>query len=65
MEKEEVKEVLSVEKTDLLKLGVIEHEDLRMRTNILLSEVGGCQEGLAILEMVCLQLKLPFRKRNM
>ena len=27
VEKEEVKEVLSVEKTDLLKLGVIEHEE--------------------------------------
>ena len=63
VEKEEVKEVLSVEKTDLLKLGVIEHEEFRDEDKYpLIRGRGVVQEGLAILEMVCLQLKLPFRK---
>ena len=47
VEKEEVKEVLSVEKTDLLKLGVIEHEEFRDEDKYPLIRGRG-SKGLAI-----------------
>lgn len=56
-------DVLNVEKTDLLKLGVVEHEEFKDEDKFpSLKGRGIVNEGLAILEMICLNLKLPFRK---
>ena len=56
-------DVLNVDRTDLLKLGVVEHEEFKDEDKFpSLRGKGIVNEGLAILEMVCLNLKLPFRK---
>ena len=57
-------DVLNVERTDLLKLGIVEHEEFKDEDKFpSLRGKGIVNEGLAILEMVCLILNCHFEKK--
>ena len=62
-ENNDEKEVLKVSSKDLEELGIISNEDFKDEDKYpIIKGRGMVDEGLAILEMICRQQKLPMRK---